>query len=635
MNLKKEITKETKDKIEKFNERFKIANNNIPVYLKKYKEHIIKQGKNFVFFTEELKTLVDNLENLHNKYKEVNKELNASLAKFKENSKILKEAEEKLNSLNDIMQSRKWNNLKINQMRKTIKTIDEIIKPVKELTQNNQEAKRIYYNLVDFKNVLIAKKDYLKAKEEYNKILILKMEMSHKMNNGSISKEDVNKIEKAQEEILKIQKMITERIEKCGEHISKKSENCKHLYFVDDMQYVLNDLCNIDIYLDKLAKEIYSLPTKIKFNITDNIQHKSKDLEKEFMEIVDAMKSGKNYDEDKVEEKYKNNIKEFNRENEEFQKEYEKSYDILKNLDPDLAKNIEQIYNNFTQQNNFNEELNASLTKFKENSKILKEAKEKLNSLNDIMQSRKWNNLKINQMRKTIKTIDEIIKPVKELTQNNQEAKRIYYNLVDFKNVLIAKKDYLKAKEEYNKILILKMEMSHKMNNGSISKEDVNKIEKAQEEILKIQKMITERIEKCGEHISKKSENCKHLYFVDDMQYVLNDLCNIDIYLDKLAKEIYSLPTKIKFNITDNIQHKSKDLEKEFMEIVDAMKSGKNYDEDKVEEKYKNNIKEFNRENEEFQKEYEKSYDILKNLDPDLAKNIEQIYNNFTKQYEF
>ena len=90
---KKEITKETEDKIEKFNERFKIANNNIPVYLKKYKEHIAAKDKNFVFFTEELKTLVANLENLHNKYKEANKELNTSLAKFKENSKILKEAE--------------------------------------------------------------------------------------------------------------------------------------------------------------------------------------------------------------------------------------------------------------------------------------------------------------------------------------------------------------------------------------------------------------------------------------------------------------------------------------------------------------------------------------------------------------
>lgn len=149
--------------------------------------------------------------------------------------------------------------------------------------------------------------------------------------------------------------------------------------------------------------------------------------------------------------------------------------------------------------------------------------------------------------------------------------------------------------------------------------------------------MITERIEKCGEHISKKSENYKHLYFVDDMQYVLNDLCNIDIFLDKLAKEIYSLPTKIKFNITYDIKDKSKDLEKEFIEIKNAMKSGKNYDEDEVEveEKYKNNIEEFNREKEEFQKKYEKSYDILKNLDPDLAKNIEQIYNNFTEQYEF
>ena len=252
------------------------------------------------------------------------------------------------------------------------------------------------------------------------------------------------------------------------------------------------------------------------------------------------------------------------------------------------------------------------------------------------MQSRKWNNLNINQIQKTIKTIDENIEPVKNLqAQDNQEAKRIYYNLVDFKNVLIAKRDYLKAKEEYRKILILEMEMSHKMNNDSISKEDINKIEKAQEEILKIQKMITERIEKCGEHISKKSENYKHLYFVDDMQYVLNDLCNIDIYLDKLAKEIYSLPTKIKFNITDNIQYKSKDLEKEFIDIVNAMKSGKNYDEDEVEEKYKNNVEEFNREKEEFQKEYEKSYYILKNLDPGLAEYVEQIYNDFAKQNKF
>lgn len=138
----------------------------------------------------------------------------------------------------------------------------------------------MYYKLLDFKNILIAKRDCLNASEIYRKITNLKANIDYKITKNNILEKDINEIRRTQKTLNETKKMIIERIKKCKNHISKKNKGFKHLYFLNDTQYLLRNLDFINKELKKLTLEINNLPTSIVNKAISYIENNSKQLKK-------------------------------------------------------------------------------------------------------------------------------------------------------------------------------------------------------------------------------------------------------------------------------------------------------------------------------------------------------------------
>ena len=246
---KKRITKETEDKIKNLNERFKTAKKYVPRDLEEFKKHIATKYENFVFFTEELKTLVDNLENLHNKHKEANKELNIFITKFSETNPIIKTAENEINeTLNKI------NNLNSDELKRTIKKIETMkqkLKEIKESKNTNKKISELYWKTGDLRTLL---KAYVVVKAAEKDILNTENLIKEIESKKEITKETEDKIKNLNERFKIANNNIPVYLKKYKEHIAAKDKN--FVFFTEELKTLVDNLENLHNKYKEANKEL-------------------------------------------------------------------------------------------------------------------------------------------------------------------------------------------------------------------------------------------------------------------------------------------------------------------------------------------------------------------------------------------
>ena len=335
-----EISQEINKKIKQNNEDFEKIIKKITENIKdKYDYHIKEEGKENVFYIENLKNMVKKLKASLEQYKKANENLNSVGQKINQNKMKLEEIKGKMKEINEIANEKNWSKYTIPQLKNAIEKLNNIKKLVEKL--KGKKADEIYFKISDFKIVLKSQVAYLKGLKLSCEAEKLKDLIINNSKENSVEKDVNEKIKKFDKEISKSKKKILRMKEELEEIL--KVEDKDFMFFKTEITYQLSGINFLYSRLNKIEEELKKAPEIAIEQITLNVKDEAKYLKNKRLRLENLYGEDEEYEENEKEEAEKTFIKEID----EFKKLYEQSCKNLNYISKESAKDLKEFYEGF------------------------------------------------------------------------------------------------------------------------------------------------------------------------------------------------------------------------------------------------------------------------------------------------
>lgn len=355
---------------------------------------------------------------------------------IKEKNKII----ETLNSNSDI-NNKKYLNLLEEQKNETNNISEKYLKLQKEIYALNTKLIQKDRDIMNLENIIC------KNREKDNQIFILKKDIKEKDNS---IKDIQNKLISVNNELQSSKNFNDERMKQLYQlnNINKNSNNI--------ISFVVNKIQNLILFVD--SNNNFDEFNK---NTTENIV----ELKEDFV-LYDLLDQNISILKNKIFGKYNKILKQ--------NKENNKKYQILKNKNEDLTKNLEQIKKNYNE--DINQLQNNLQTKEEEikilNNKISENSKNSTGSLSPIIFNKFYSKI-ISKLSKNY--LKDINLDENYLDKNNEKKMNDVLNIIDFlveklNNLNNFVKEYESYKIKVNEVI------NQKLNKSNEQSDEINEL---------------------------------------------------------------------------------------------------------------------------------------------------------------